>query len=135
MRFLFSVFALLFAATVSAVEAPAPGNEAPQRGMCRDEIKKVCGDVKPGDGKLKQCVETNRDKLSPACRERMDHMHDRAEAALKACQADTQKFCAGVELGGGRLHQCLVKNEAALSPDCRATLQHKQRPRPAKDAS
>ena len=135
MRVLLSVFIFLFALSVSAAETPADSKAAPSRGACRSEIKQICGDLKPGDGKYRQCMEANHDKISPACRERMDHIRDRAETAHKACQADTRKFCAGIEPGGGRLHQCLMKNEAALSEECRAVMKHKPRPRPGKDPS
>jgi Cysteine rich repeat len=128
MRYLLPVIAMLFVTAVAA--APTESTEGPQRGTCREEINKVCADTKPGDGRIKQCVEANRDKLSPGCQQRMSHAHDKA-AAHKACQNDAQKLCPGVEPGGGKLHQCLRKNEAALTEDCRASLKHK--PRPAKD--
>lgn len=135
MRFLFATFAMLLAIAATAAETPAESKAGAQRGVCREEVKKICGDMKPGDGKYKQCLDASHDKLSPACREQLDRGQGRIEAAHKACQADTQKFCAGTQPGDGRLHQCLKKNEAALSPDCRAALQHKPRPRPGKDPS
>jgi hypothetical protein len=35
-----------------------------------------------------------------------------------ACQADFQKFCKGVEPGGGRVIQCLAEHMSELTPEC-----------------
>ena len=73
MRFLLSAVAMLFVATVSA--APTDNKEGPARGACRDEIKTICAGVQPGEGRLKQCMEANRDKFSPDCKERATMKH------------------------------------------------------------
>src|SRR4051812_15097223 len=46
----------------------------------------------------------------------------RAARAEDACAADVKQFCGDVQLGGGRLHDCLKKNEANLSAPCNARL-------------
>jgi len=130
MRTALTLFTMLFAITAMAAES---GNPASQRGACRDEIKQLCGDAKSGDGKMKQCIQANMDKLSPGCRQHIERARSRADSTHQACQADVQKLCDGVSPGGGRLHQCLKKNEAALSTPCRESIQRK--PRPAKGAS
>jgi hypothetical protein len=43
-------------------------------------------------------------------------------SAMQACRADTQKLCAGVSPGGGRIVACLRTNEAQLSADCKSQL-------------
>ncbi|HWE22408.1 MAG TPA: cysteine rich repeat-containing protein [Myxococcales bacterium] len=42
-----------------------------------------------------------------------------AIAADHPCEADAQKFCAGVQPGQGRILQCLKQHEADLSPECK----------------
>ncbi len=39
------------------------------REKCGEDIKKVCAGVKPGEGRIIQCMRQNEDKLSQACRE------------------------------------------------------------------
>ena len=36
------------------------------------------------------------------------------------CKADREKFCAGIEQGGGKLSECMKQHEAELSPECAA---------------
>jgi hypothetical protein len=38
-----------------------------------------------------------------------------------ACRADLQKYCRGVELGGGRLKDCLDGHQNVVSPQCQQT--------------
>lgn len=45
------------------------------------------------------------------------------EAEMAACKPDYQKFCAGVEPGGGRIIQCLSKHLKQLSPDCQKVVE------------
>jgi len=38
---------------------------------CRDDLKNYCADVKPGEGRLLQCMEKNDAKLSKRCTQAM----------------------------------------------------------------
>ncbi|MGL9622253.1 cysteine rich repeat-containing protein [Bradyrhizobium sp. U531] len=42
--------------------------------------------------------------------------------ARSACGADIRTICAGVEVGAGRIMQCLASNAGSLSPACRDVL-------------
>jgi hypothetical protein len=46
---------------------------------------------------------------------------DAIEQLAAACGKDVQKYCRGVELGGGRLKACLDANQARMSPQCQQT--------------
>jgi hypothetical protein len=41
---------------------------------------------------------------------------------LNICRADRMQFCGAMPPGGGRLVDCLVANQASLSPGCRRAL-------------
>ena len=45
----------------------------------------------------------------------------------RACRADQDAVCSMVRPGGGRIIECLVKNEAALSPGCKQALANARR--------
>jgi len=36
---------------------------------CRDDLKSFCSDVKPGEGRLIQCIEKNKEKISDRCKQ------------------------------------------------------------------
>jgi cysteine rich repeat protein len=36
---------------------------------CGPDLQRLCPDVKPGGGRIAECIRENVDKLSPACRE------------------------------------------------------------------
>ena len=38
---------------------------------CRDDLKKYCSDIKPGEGRLLQCIEKNDAKVSKRCKQAM----------------------------------------------------------------
>eukprot|EP00873_Tetraselmis_striata_P041198 jgi/Tetstr1/461462/TSEL_006570.t1 len=94
---------------------------------CAQEVKSLCATVEPGEGRIINCLQEKRSLVAGAeCRAallritgmaaddwRMDYnLH-------KSCKVDVERFCAGVEPGGGRVHQCLRANEERISPSCR----------------
>ena len=47
----------------------------------------------------------------------------------KACKADVEKFCGGMERGDGRIMQCLHENRDQLSEGCAKQLEHREKMR------
>jgi hypothetical protein len=43
-------------------------------------------------------------------------------AEREACQADFEKYCPGVEPGGGRVVECLAEHLDKLTPQCQAVV-------------
>ena len=43
-------------------------------------------------------------------------------AAMQACKADRQTYCADVEKGGGRVMACMREHADKLSPGCKDAL-------------
>ena len=44
-------------------------------------------------------------------------------AEREACQADFEKYCAGVQPGGGRVVECLSKHLNQLTPQCKTVVE------------
>lgn len=94
---------------------------------CSSDIKKLCGDVTPGQGRIAACLRSKEDKLTDSCRTAYNNTLDdvskrleRAEIAFrKQCGNDVQKFCAEVPSGQGRLWNCLDQHESDLSQSCK----------------
>ncbi len=107
--FVSSVF-VLFAAGVAAEAGAQQRSEGP----CAGDVKKFCGDVKPGQGAIAKCMKGHEAELSPACRE---GIKARAEKAEKVRE---EKFCKGIAPGGGRILSCLKSRQPELQPACAA---------------
>jgi Golgi apparatus protein 1 len=103
-------FAVLFAAAaVGAAEHP-----------CKEDAERLCKGVEPGQGRIVQCLKQHEAELSPACKQRRDSFRERMQEIHAACQEDAQKYCAGVQPGGGRIARCLEQHQADLSEACRS---------------
>jgi len=44
-------------------------------------------------------------------------------AEREACMADFQKYCPGVQPGGGRVMECLSKHLEKLTPQCKTVVE------------
>ena len=86
---------------------------------CAEDIAKLCPGVKPGGGRIAQCLQGKADQVSAACKARIEQ----AKEVNQACFADAEKFCSDIPPGAGRVAVCVQQHEAELSQACRAHLQ------------
>ncbi len=116
MRLCITVHLLTF---ILATPMVALSVEPPAQKPCAEEIEKFCGDVRPGEGRIVQCLLDHDSELSTACRDKVKAVVRKLEEAKQACANDISKFCTGVTPGGGRLLNCLKAHSDELSPECR----------------
>ncbi len=126
---------LSFTANLALAEDKPDGKSQSSEGArqgnrpCEEEIKRLCPDIKPGDGRIAECVRQHEKELSPQCRKKHEATEKRKqtrEHAQKACHDDVQKFCKDVDPGEGRMVHCLEEHEKSLSEACRATYERKE---------
>jgi hypothetical protein len=93
---------------------------------CKTEIETYCKDVTPGQGRVLACLYAHNDKLSNKCEYALYHSAAQLERAVNAlsyvvneCADDLDRFCQNVQVGEGRLLQCLQKNDAKVSSRCK----------------
>jgi hypothetical protein len=96
---------------------------------CEKELKTYCKDVTPGEGRVLACLYAHEDKLSGQCEYALYDAAAQLERALNAlsyaaneCRDDLTKFCSDIKPGGGRLMQCIDKNDAKVSKRCKQAL-------------
>jgi len=111
-----SLVFVLFAAGLAA----DAGAQQRREGPCAADVKRFCGDVKPGQGAIAKCMKAHEAELSPACREGMKARAEKAERVREECKADAEKFCKGIAPGGGRILSCLKSRQQELQPACAA---------------
>ena len=85
---------------------------------CRADVDKLCAGVPPGGGRILACLKANQAQVSPACKQELKAVAEKAKQVGAACEGDVQQFCAGVKKGGGAILRCLASNAASLSPPC-----------------
>jgi hypothetical protein len=95
----------------------------PAGSVCNEDIQKFCGDVTPGEGRILMCLQSHIDRISPECRGAMETGKKKVKEAADACREDAEKFCAGIQPGGGRIAICLKQNFESLSPACRQVME------------
>jgi hypothetical protein len=112
---------LLLVATGSAAMA-LPANP------CRADVARLCADVTPGEGRVRDCLRAHAKELSPRCRTWFRTRVTSPDAGrldakgMSACRGDVARFCQGIPSGGGRWRRCLQDRAAELSEGCRAML-------------
>jgi hypothetical protein len=99
---------------------------AQTKNPCAEDAAKLCKDVKPGGGRLAQCLKEHEKDLSPQCKESVEAARAKAKEAYEACTDDIQTFCKEVKPGAGRIVKCLRENEKQLSSECRQKLTQKR---------
>lgn len=90
---------------------------------CAEEIAKYCKDVKPGGGRIIDCLNEHQKDLSVSCEKKLEESKKRLMKAQQACTGDMEKFCKDVQPGGGRILKCLREHTQELSPACRQEIE------------
>ena len=78
---------------VVLLSAPVAMAKERSIGVCAADIKTKCAGVKPGGGRIKDCVKTHAVEFSEACKARLAQV---AEIS-KACTTDLKESCPGKE--------------------------------------
>ncbi len=107
------VFVLLCAAAGDRVYA------AEEELPCAEEIAKYCKDVRPGGGRILNCLGEHQKELSDSCRNKLEGSKKRLIEAQQACTGDMERFCKDVRPGQGRILKCLREHTGELSSACR----------------
>ena len=100
------------------VPVDAMAQQGAARQACGPDIKQLCAEVKPGEGRLKACVEEHFGQLSASCQTALISN----VTITKACKADTQQKCAGVQPGGGHIQACMKDHFTELTETCKEAL-------------
>ena len=92
---------------------------------CAAEIENFCSQVSPGEGRLLACFYAHEDKLSGQCQYALYSASAQLDQAVSAlnyvatqCENDLMTHCADVQIGEGRVLECLRAHADSVSPAC-----------------
>jgi len=88
------------------------------RQACAADFKQLCGEVKPGESRLKTCVKEHFGQLSASCQTALISN----VTITKACKDDAEQKCSGVQPGGGRIQTCMKDHFTELTEPCKEAL-------------
>ena len=93
---------------------------------CAEDVLKYCPEVKLGGSRLVECLQSNKPRLSAACVARIDASRLKAKSLIeefgRSCRRDVDRYCPGVDPGGGRVLGCLNQHLPELSPPCKGEM-------------
>ena len=81
-------------------------------GVCAADIRAKCAEVKPGGGRIKDCVKAHAAEFSDACKARLA----RVAEISKACTTDVKESCPGKE------RSCILKSIGNVKDQCKEEL-------------
>ena len=97
---------------------------------CEKELTTYCAEVTPGEGRILACMYAFEDKLSGKCEFALYDAAAQLERFVGAltyvaneCAQDLDTHCAAVEMGEGRLAECLLDNKSKLQERCAAAIE------------
>ena len=91
--------------------------------VCADDIEKYCKEIRPGGGRLLNCLKAHEAELSVSCRGKIGELQGIIRDCEQACSGDIAQFCKEVQPGGGRIIKCLREHNKELSPSCSSKLE------------
>ena len=109
---------LVVAVMFCFVSSLSYAQDVQKQGACKADYEKFCKDVKPGQGRIAQCMKQYEGEFSPACKDQLNAEKERRGDFVKACKPDAEKFCKDVKPGKGLIIRCLKQHQAELSADC-----------------
>jgi len=96
---------------------------------CGTEIEKYCSQVTKGEGRLLACFYAHEDKLSGQCQYALYDASAQLERAVSAlnyvagqCEDDILAHCPNVQLGEGRIIECLNSKSESVSAACKQAM-------------
>ena len=111
------VLGAAFALLGSAIASDASAAEGGSLASCAASFKAVCGNVKPGGGRIQACFDSHIASLSNPCKNKLTQ----AASAARACEADVRKLCGGVARAA-ELMSCMKPRLAEVGKPCKRAM-------------
>ena len=110
--------ARLVLASLLLAPGVAMAQQSAARQACAADFKQLCGEVKPGESRLKTCVKEHFGQLSASCQTALLSN----VTITKSCKADAAQKCPDIQPGGGRIQACMKDHFTELTEHCKDSL-------------
>lgn len=97
---------------------------------CGADIAKFCKTANLGGGRIQQCLNSNQASVSAGCKATSRDLQAlitkrqaARAAALRVCDSDIRRMCAGIQSGDGNLMECFYKAKQNMSAQCRQVVE------------
>jgi hypothetical protein len=113
-------FPELTLATILLSFMSVPDSGAQEQAIaCKADVAKFCGQTQPGRGRMTQCLKQSDQDLSIPCRNHIKNVDLQLKETRQPCRDELVLYCEGLELTEPRIAQCLNRNKAAFSVECK----------------
>lgn len=90
--------------------------DAQPRQACKADVAKLCSKTKPGQGRVKACLEARQNELSTGCKQQIA----RWKSISAACKSDREKYCPDQK--GPDLKMCIKAKRSKFSDTCKSAV-------------
>jgi hypothetical protein len=104
--------ALLACACIAPSQAQDKGSMSQS---CRSDFTALCPTVKPGGGRIAECLKLHEAELSPSCKSAM--------VEINACGAQIKQICGADAATPSAVGNCVKSHASEFSASCRSSLQ------------
>lgn len=86
-RHLLTVSTLVLTCSLTAHAADA--GHAPMKGACKQDVAKLCEGIKPGGGRIADCLKAHKDQVSDTCKAaiKQGHAHRKGDKGGQSAPA------------------------------------------------
>jgi Cysteine rich repeat len=105
---------LAIAIAVASLYTPAHAQSNAMVRACRGDAQGLCPSVKPGGGRIAQCLQQHEAQLSAGCKTQL--------ATIQQCSQQVQQICGPEAATPAALRTCFAAHANEFSATCRSAV-------------
>jgi Cysteine rich repeat len=105
---------LAIAMAVASLCTPAQAQSNAMVKACRGDAQSLCPSVKPGGGRLAQCLQQHEAELSAGCKTQM--------STIQQCSQQVKQICGPEAATPAALRTCFAAHANEFSATCRSAV-------------
>jgi Cysteine rich repeat len=103
---------IALAVALASLSTPTQAQSNAMARACRSDVQSLCAAVKPGGGRIAQCLQQHEAQLTPACKAQLGTMTECSQQVKQICGADAATPSA--------MRSCFAAHASQFSASCRS---------------